>query len=545
MKRWEVLIIDDSARFALHVWRFLTSNLGFGIGEVGVDGFCRKSSGKQAWISNAQPLLSEDGCLRLWWISADEQAKDYLERIFSDFEEQSRFYALVDVHGKPGYSATHVRRWLEQKGRGNCSIRLVSAYHTMHHLSSQGDPMPVLPKSRDTLRLITHDLVKRPEKLFSPSEARHILVTGAGFEIRSERGGLGMPMTADVFKEMSPYLKEMTNLTLATSEETSASPFLTPVDGIWEKLALRKRLADFAAKGGLDAYWDFFLKEECQGLLDEIEVLSAENRDKVKSGVLWRERCLREAFRQSLLHHDWGFMNQSLNAAQLPLHAWLTTNYTQFADRAISIYSKAPSNLGGWRIIATAAEARTLIRERASTLNQKIRYLFKLHGDISHLETMAIAGHDKDTFSPLSMPIEDLYQVYAAAETFLRESLRDKPGMIVWHIVGHGLQDRRLCELLTNVWRYTTEAEHVFVVVNRSPTEPCDVLKEALRKQGRPVKRAPVECTLEAAKYMSRLFLMLSESHGTIEGSQDFLQWLEGCKPGKFSYRNGLAHLRR
>lgn len=535
MTRWEILIIDDSARFALHVWRYLTRNLGFGNGDVGSDGLWR---GERAWVGESQPLLSEDGCLRLWWINADGEAQKKLEGHYSRFLDQDRFYALVDVHGKSGYSSTSIRRWLEQKGRSDCPIRLVSAYHTLHHLDSQGDPLPVLPKSRETLRQIAGELAVKPAKPLSPPGVHHVLVTGAGFEIRSERGGLGLPMTKQIFEEMEPYLpaatldpKEGPRLTFLKDEEAAAvssGAFPIPGNGIWEKkpeLALLLKL--FADSGNLDAYWDFFLEKECQEALGGMTG-DVKRRDKTKADLLLRERHLREAFRRSMLHHDWGFMNQSLDAAQLPLHVWLTTNYTQFADRAISLSGGLWPSQGPWRIIATAGEARTLLRERVGTSNREDRYLFKLHGDIAHLQTMAIAGHDKDSFSPLSMPMEDIYQVYAVAEMFLLESFQKlSPSLIVWHIVGHGLQDRSLCALLARVWAYTP-VEQVFAIVNPKPADPAKLLLEKLIElKGSKGDPHLYQCNLYAAQYMSRLLLMLREGGELVQTPEEFRGWLE------------------
>ena len=546
MKRWEVLIIDDSARFALHVWRYLTSSLGFGNGEVGVDGIYRSPAGESTWIHEAQPILSEDGCLRLWWISASCETERALElNVFKRFQNQEPFYALVDVHGKSGYSAASVCRWLdERREHEDSEICLVSAYHTMHHLSAKGDPLPVLPKSRETLRRIAGRLVAKPKSPIAQSGVRHVLVTGAGFEIRSARGGLGLPPTTQIFEGMKPYLpaatmdpRETSRLEFGPVPEDGmpapSSAFPIPQNGLWEKSEPALLLSLFARTGNLDAYWDVLLEKECQTPLGGTAG-DVKKRDKAKSDLLLRERHLREAFRRSMLHHDWGFMNQSLDAAQMPLQAWLTTNYTQFADRAISLCGGLWPELGAWRTIATAGEARTLIRERVGTSNQDNRYLFKLHGDISHLQTMAIAGHDKDSFSPLSMPMEDIYQVYAAAEMFLLESFqKTKPSLIVWHIVGHGLQDRSLCALLARVWAHTP-SEQVFAIVNPHPADPVKHLREKLDEL-KGTKEGPVlcECGLYAAQYMSRLLMLLrggDEECCEVRDAGETLRWLEKAR---------------
>ncbi|HKH43300.1 MAG TPA: SIR2 family protein [Thermoanaerobaculia bacterium] len=526
MERREILVIDDSARFPLHVWRYITGCLGFGIGEVGVDGNWGGLETGPVWISEHTSLTSEDGCHRLWWVPADSQALTRLGTLFQRFEAPSRVYALIDVHGKRGssYRVDEIRSFLEeQRTAQRVSVRetlLVSAYHSGHRLAGNGKPVPVHPKSRETLRLMAGALGTEPKGKPASPWIRHILVTGAGFEIGGERGGFGMPPTREILLEMgAPF--EMRPL-------APQEAFPVPGNGIWTPAAGdTENLEVFAEERNLDSYWDFLLERELQFILGTMGRVTAEKRDERKARALWQERCLREAFRRSILHHDWGFMNQSLDAARLPWHAWLTTNYTQFANRAISLFSGEHEELGMWRIISTAAEARTLTREGAGAWSKGARHLFKLHGDIAHLQTMAIAGHDKDLFSPLSMPVEDLYEVYAAAERFLMESLKkDQQSLVAWHIVGHGLQDRRLCELLARVWSHT-RADQVFVIVNPQAGELIERLREALQT----IERAPViyPCGLAAAKYMARLRRLLlgaEEEFRDVREAEELRRWL-------------------
>lgn len=546
----EIVVIDDSGRFPLHVWRYLTGSLGFGIGDVGVDG-CRTEP-HEVWIEEEPPILSEDGCHRLWWVPADEMALNRLEGIFSRFEPQSRIYALVDVHGKRGYRVQDACAYLEGKRQrfSGCEIHLVSAYHSGHRIGKE-KAHEVLPKSRETLRRMIRDLGIDSKAMTATPGVRHVLVTGAGFEIRGKHGGFGMPPTHQILWEMeAPFYRSPgppgspADLELgpvvdpAKKKGSSDDPewaFPIPTNGLWATSWQGTVLSDFAAKGNLDNYWDFLLEEELRSRLGHpTGLVTAQQRDENKARAVWRERRLREAFRRSLLHHDWGFMNQSLDAARLPLHAWLTTNYTHFANRAISLCGDAEKELGMWRILSTAAEARTLAREDAGAPDQEVRYLFKLHGDIAHLQTMAIAGHDKDLFSPLAMPVEDLYEVYAAAERFLVESLRNpETSLVVWHVVGHGLQDRRLCDLLVRACRHI-EAEQVFVLVNPQYKTPEDILRprlEELRMKSEP----PIYvCTLKAAEYMARLrrlFQGEDEELREVRRPEDLKRWLAAADP--------------
>jgi hypothetical protein len=561
MIRWEIFVVDDSARFPLHVWRYVTGCLGFGIGQVGVDGFWAgppQSQGeKAAWISET-PLLSDDGSHRLWWVPADDASQQKLAWIFSRLEAQSLFYALVDIHGKRGtrYRAEDVFDYLakQKNGRqGGDEIRLVSAYHSGHRFTEAGKPIPVLPKSRETLSRIIREVGIEQKETSIPEKVRHVLVTGAGFEICSDRGGFGVPLTSEILEDMEPALEmgwfgtdSERPAQLGQKQKAPPGVFPIPVNGIWTETAGRTEgLKAIALEADLDSYWDFLLEKELQEILGDVGRLTAAARDKRKAKAVVRERLLREAFRRALRCHDWGFMNQSLDAARMPLHAWLTTNYTHFADRAISLYGDAQErsklrsvllNTPVWRIISTAAEACALAREDIGTANAQVaRYLFKLHGDIGHLQTMAVAGHDKDYFSPLSMPVEDLYQIYAAAGSFLIESFRvAQPTLVVWHIVGHGLQDRRLCDLLARVWAHR-KCDQVFAIVNPQAQKPKNHLSERLEEINPEGRRSIYSCGLRAAEYMARLFQLLHGNHGRpheIRTVEDLVQWLD-CVQGK------------
>jgi hypothetical protein len=545
MTAWEILVIDDSPRFPLHVWRYLTRCLGFGIGDVGIKGVWTGLSSEKGeqWISeysenSKEPLRSEDGRYQIWWVYADNETQTKLDEIFrSRFDGQSRVYTLVDVHGKRGssYRAQEICAWLERKRTeraGELRIRPVSAYQSGHRITV----FPVLPKSRETLGRMVRELGAATKDAKSQEGVTHILVTGAGFEIRARRGGFGMPSTREILKNMgSPLDPADLGLIPPDSSETAKEAFPVPSEGIWRSSGASRLLKKFALARNLDTYWDYLLEQELQHRLGTLVALEdPEDREAGKAGALWRERALREAFRRSMLRHDWGHMNQSLDAARLPLHAWLTTNYTQFADRAISLYGDADRDRGMWRFISTAAEARTVTREGVGPPGQKARYLFKLHGDIAHLQTMAIAGHDKERFSPLSMPVEDLYEIYAAAERFLIDSLRAvRLSLTVWHIVGHGLQDRRLCSLLAWVSSHLPdETAQVFAVVNPQPREPVELLKKSLGET-RPL-RTIRSCELEAADYMARLHQFLradDQELPEVRQEEKMLQWLDAVAP--------------
>src|ERR1700674_55125 len=571
MTPWSIVVIDDSSRFPLHVWRYASRCLGFGIGEVEADG-CRPdpSGAGEMWIRQGatDPLVTDDARLRLWWVVPDNDWRRKLEEIFNRPERHGRVFALVDVYGKPGssFSAEEACRHLEAKdGMGVKVIAwMVSAYHSGHRTAVAGKTRAIRPKSRETLRLMMQQLELDSPGPIHLGNAGHILVSGAGFEIRDARGGFGMPATRELLQGMGePFWYVERKGAHSPSEEliileparasraaASQSAFPVPRNGVWQHdFVINEELYELANKMDLDGYWDVLLEEELRARFSSAHhggLVSVRARRKARA--LWHERRLRQAFRHSLLQHDWGFMNQSLDAARLPLHAWLTTNYTHFANRAISLYGDANQDrLGGWRIVATAAGGRPLAREdvdlepdepdmaaappRNVDAAGKARYLFKLHGDIAHLQTMAIAGHDKAVFSPLSMPIEDLYEVYVAAERFLLNSLRPPDrGFVVWHLVGHGLLDKRLCKLLGRVARQLAVPQ-VFVVVNPDPDKPRERLMKALGGSS----HTTYTCKLTAGKYMARLYRLLrddAQAKEVLAAEEPFDRWLRAAQCG-------------
>lgn len=576
MKHWSIVVVDDSSRFPLHVWRYASGCLGFGIGEVGADG--RRSEPSRAgepWIipGAGTPLVTDDARHRLFWVAADDDWQARLDDVFNRHGADGGVLALVDIHGKPGsgYSAEDACEHLEVKGNNGVEVIswLVSAYHSGHRTAAAGKTRAVLPKSRDTLRRMIRVLGIGSPGTIHLGSARHILVTGAGFEICDARGGFGEPSTRELLQGMEePFCFGASSGAGPAEDRIVLEPahpatgavrpgaFPVPRTGVWRRgNALNELLNGLANEQDLDSYWDLLLEEECGQLFSSVRWHSMAQvggrglkRDRQKARAVWHERRLRQAFRRSLLEHDWGFMNQSLDAARLPLHAWLTTNYTQFANRAISLYCDTErGRLDPWRIVATAAEARTLAREDVDLepdeadqqapppeevdLAGKARYLFKLHGDIAHLQTMAIAGHDKDIFSPLSMPIEDLYEVYAAAERFLLNSLRGADqGLVVWHIVGHGLLDKRLCILLRRVARQLA-ARQVFAVINPDPGGVRERLVKALGEGPYAIHT----CKLTASQYMARLHRLLcdeSRANEVLAKVERFAEWLCASQAG-------------
>jgi len=250
-----------------------------------------------------------------------------------------------------------------------------------------------------------------------------------------------------------------------------------------------------------------------------------EDRVKLKSRANLKEYNMRDAFRHVILQYDWGMMNQSIFAALINWEGWLTTNYTRFADRGIDLAGAFDRNHSKdyqkslafsevdwdkpkpWRIVGTAIEAALLRRETLHGSRDKSdRYLFKLHGDIGHLHTMAIAGHDKELTGPLSFEVDSLYEVYSAAEEYLRKMEPTKEeNDITWHIVGHGLGDELLLQLITNVSSNLKFKQLRFVVVSvKEP--PTAQLYNHLKHLKNQSGLAIYGLTIKAAECLARIF---------------------------------------
>lgn len=549
--RWHLIIVDDRNYFALRVWRYVSRTVG-----IQMENSTSLSAGLSAgWPPDGKPLLSDDGEVCFWWVEANGDAIRTLQQFLDKDNAPSLLgiFVLVDVKGEgTRYSADNVCGVLEKirKARGASSDifrwEVVSSYPSIERIGDK----PVRRKSIETLRIVRQAIYpKDPDAspgtaLGSDPEVAHILVTGAGFEVADEsRGGFGMPHTRKILKNMGPPFRLLDRNGKVIHAPDASVPedalidlkeffyqdkgkeeegFPVPSGFAWDG-QLRNALEIRSQRGELDLYWDIILEENLRRRLGAANTeVRLGIRDQEKAIALHRERRIREAFRKSLVDHDWGYMNQSLVAARLGWHAWLTTNYTKFADRAVSLadsFRRNGQRSIPWRIISTASEANISVREDTGNTTevqesvrseQDGRYLFKLHGDIAHLHTMAIAGHDKDLFNPLCVPVESLYQIYAAAERFLRNSLWNmKVKQVIWHIVGHGLQDIRLFRLIQAVCSHSAEGvSHTFVIVNPAAEGPAEALEPLFKEGPKQVDRSKVEIVkvkLFASQYMARL----------------------------------------
>lgn len=513
-----VVVVDDSSRFPLHLWRFLSQSLGLGIGNVDDEG--RVAGEEKPWITpiggpapwppreERADLLSEDQRLRVLWVQAKTGWKENL-RIAREAAAGSALLLVIDVYGQSGYSAADVIASLsgpQAELARPAAVFVVSAYYSgiQEGLDAEGaEELRVRSKSRDTLRQIKKQVDtlladrrrgSRPAWAGGANAAKthHLLVTGAGFERHGGQGGFGLPEAKQLLRTMARTIRTI------QWDYTCKSGFPVPQLDRAHQDGIRRA----AESEDLDRYWDLLLEYQlARRTRPRVRVGEADtDRELRKIRALRFERQIRDAFRASLLQHDWGYLQQALRAARLDWRFWLTTNYTRFADRAILATQRSR-----WRIVSTAAEARMLVRDTTSpaAVDDRERLLFKLHGDIAHLQTMAIAGNDKDTFSPLSVPIDDLYQLYEVAlSRIVALAHEDKDVVVVWHIVGHALRDARLLSLVARSAQRMNRAQHAFLVVDQDPAPVAKRLRDAL---GAAAQHPVCPVQLYAAQYMARL----------------------------------------
>ena len=151
-----ILVVDDCGRFPLHVWRYLSRRLGFGIGEVKSDG--RRSPKEDSWISAGEPIEVDGTALQLYWVKANG---DWQERLNHLFFRGRRIpypvHALVDVNGQFGteYHAEKVCEYLDRETPHGVAVTwwLVSSYHASRRIvaratkACRGQSMATWPRS--------------------------------------------------------------------------------------------------------------------------------------------------------------------------------------------------------------------------------------------------------------------------------------------------------------------------------------------------------------------------------------------------------------
>lgn len=553
MSTSHVLVIDDSERFAVHVWRCISGYPGFGH-----EGIFRSGDESDA-DQHLFYACVDDGCTVVWWIragSTDEVQKAFVEFINKTQGETVELILLdrVGRTGKKPYSWHDVHKYMT-KYVSSQNVHVVSAYRTgMEDPEGKGESLMTTPKLQSKLVMLLKKYTDAP--FLEGIEERcsgggrgdlHVLVTGAGFEIGSTRDGLGQPSTWFALESMWKRL---------SSEGLIREPIKYFEDG-WPLVEFgvegEEKFEVYAKSGDLDEYfsWIFHTLRKRIDVQSPTELAQARNL----------ELNIRRSFRSALLQNDWGQLYQCGIAARLPWLAWISTNYTGFADRAIEALPPR-EGIRRWEIIGGAEEARRLYDQMLDEIYNRPegreesavpRLLFKVHGDIGDVRTMALAKDDKRADSFLLAPVQSLYSLYGAAQQFLMtmlaigesgESVDARRRRVVFHIVGHNLFDRNLLGLLVQTNRYLRArgSKAWFVIVNPDIFDPrgswqtgvLTRLYEGLKKELESEQVLVVPST--AREYMSRLGRNWSELYNASNFGADYsrvldLQWKWRKKP--------------
>ncbi|HEX4966224.1 MAG TPA: hypothetical protein VF173_35780, partial [Thermoanaerobaculia bacterium] len=444
-----VVVIDDKIEVALYTWRELGGVPGFGSAED-------EGAKARKIFELPKPIETPDQEIAVWWVPAEGDFRKRLSRVIRRLPQETVVYFLVDVRGPVGSAqdGARVYKWenaVKQIRRTSSDvyperIRLISSYeHGIRTLDAY--PFEIHDKSPRTFSKLREEFLgsHRTESK-EENDTIHILVTGAGFEMREEpeEQRLGTPGTWDLLERWIKNFYGENKL-----KQTKGFSIPADLDDIrWQKLR------NAAEASNLDEYWTYLLEAE---------------RERTEGDGLakaQREYELRESFRREFVRFDWGYLPQAIAAARLRWSVWLSTNYTRFADRALERASRLAKEqeFCPWRTIEVSEEAERLSRQvlhdgGRSNLDKE-RILVKLHGDISHVLTMAIAGEDKSFLSRLS----SFAPLYLAAQAALAKRAL-KATKITWHIVGHGLRDELLLRVIETVYRVKPK-KHRFVVVD-------------------------------------------------------------------------------
>ncbi len=452
-----IVVVDDKPAVAFYVWREIGNVPGFGVAEVS-----EKAARARFWLRGIPvPLETPAGDVAVWWVAAtDTNWREDLSGVLKRIPSDAPCHFLVDVRGPAddGDGESDVLGKVAQvyvlqdvlaelgRERSQDQVWLISSYK---HGTIQGKLIHA--KTPMTFQRFAR-WNPEAEREKPPLQEIHVLVTGAGFELRDSASTqrVGMPSTSDLL--MGCIMESFANCEVVTPKK----------GGYPMPQCLQKELEEPATNWDLDRYWDVMLATE----------RSRYGADPLK--IVRRETQLRESFRKQLALYDWGYLSQGLAAARLPWGAWLSTNYTRFADRAIERLQRPD-----WRLIETREEAEGLDREilyDQRKWSARERLLFKLHGDSAHVLTMAIAAEDKTFLSR----IQSFAPLYLAARSYLRHLAGDSRN-IVWHIVGHGLRDELLVKVICDlVASRSKEQHHKFVVVSLSEEgSPADQRKQS------------------------------------------------------------------
>ncbi len=568
-----LIVIDDNCRFAIHVSRYAFTRTGFGIGHL-------HEASKRDHLKQDSliPLISENGMIAWWWVQAkDNSWEKRLTKILDLAKDANKFF-LIDLFGKGEYQYREVIDFLDKKGAHPENRMLVSSYQSDPSREEQKET--IWPKSPETLWSVWERVKKlTEEKLKEEQERRakrkpakngaamrrflHVLITGQGFEIHEDDYSFGLPTTPNILKKMPSPFGE----TFKQEQEREGKPYPVFTRENWDD-SDKRLVKEHAGAQNLDKYWDAMLEAEIKVLLSgSDDRQNPHQRKKIEASL--SEHKMRNAFRRRILRYDWSYLNQHLFAARLNWMTWLTTNYTHFANRAIELiqppsdqtkesekpkqsdqskrtmgpleWTQEKAPFPDWRIIGTMKEAGMVLKNLLHGNNERAHngttYLFKLHGDIGQLHTMAIAGHDKEIFSRLSQPVDSLHDLYIAAENYIIQQVnkpndknkrkrKDKKIEIVWHIVGHSLYDKLLIELMEKAKEKSPkDCRHTLCIVNPNPRDPIDNLKGTSL-----LKETLIKIPLKASEYMARIYFNQLPTEGS-----DYRAW-SNTHIGKFEF---------
>lgn len=461
-----LVVVDNNATFAVHVWRYLTGPMEFGLGADALESFER---------------TTPDGSLKLRWFGPHYEAAravqdggsgdamSYLRKRFKQqcTDHDREVWCILDVRGLRGSDRTrpkwedYHKEFLSWKSSDPSRIWVMSSYGDRDWRSAPAIRAKVVETLDSFARKMDLPFDKEVGRSERAEDEFNVLVTGAGFELADKNAygeAIGFPTTAALLHAMN----------LPGEPQNPDAEALTRFPLRWPAGDIESAVENY----DLDAWWD--------------AMFAFVMRNDVPEHRGFDELSLREAFRHSFLEYDFGHQRQSLIAAKLGWDYWLTTNYARFADRAADMVGNTAKVRRRWRAITTSIEADAVAPDLACSttdLARKHRILVKLHGDIGHVWTMAIAGKDKLPNSSLQVRPQ-LHRMYAAAESMLVASLwgrANRPRLCRWSVVGHGLRDKALVRLIAAViQRSPPSIHHIIVPVGGESVRSKDTLEHRL-----------------------------------------------------------------
>lgn len=583
----QVLIVDDSARFAWHAYQFLGMQLGLRIGSYSRKHLQPPLKDTPHSNGEARPLVSDDGMFATWWVNADQPnwSTDLRAKVDEFAKNKIPWVAVLDVwvpvgrrnegqagQSEPGYNASEALDVIVQA----CSprdvaqlfddhVRIVSSYrggHIGYPLGKPAEYLPIRAKSLEVLRSIRRRhldtvVTKRLNRISRATNQRDdelsVLVTGAGFEVEPtgvDEAGQGKRVAQSGIRPADELaLAAVKGLLNEGAGDANVSPSLSRLE----------RQLGLNAAGGPEKFRTEVQNIGLDRAVDKVLALLKAKPDTFyedtqpedKASNYRVEYAFRRSLRDAIENDDFGHLPQTVQAVRVDWDCWLTTNYTKFCDRALALSREArragtgndarsrqaggrgktrPNNQAPenhWKIISTPHEANDYLgRVRFSSRNvtdnntSDERYLFKLHGDIAHIHTMALAGADKEQQSPHAFRVDSISRLYVAAIHYLHDLFATEDGAIYWHIVGHAMNDPLLTNLIAEATldaiTFRPERRICFVLCNGNLSNGKDAMDRVVKELEAQKKRWSMTNELEvhywnlgwsASQYMARLQL--------------------------------------